>query len=53
MVWYVIGVYIINSTLHGRLEIGNFSLVLKKFFNIFQHSQRNLVSPRGHVLSSI
>ena len=25
MVWYFIGVYIINRTLHGRLEIQNFS----------------------------
>ena len=25
MVWYFIGVYIINKTLHGRLEIRNFS----------------------------
>ena len=37
-------------------------LVLKKYFtserrervlNIFQHSKRNFVSPRGHVISSI
>ena len=32
--------------------------VLKKYFtrsrkNIFQHSKRNFVSPRGHVISSI
>ena len=25
MVWYIIGVYIINRILHGRLEIPNFS----------------------------
>ena len=25
MVWYFIGVYIISRTLHGRLEIRNFS----------------------------
>ena len=25
MVWYFIGVYMINSTLHGCLEIRNFS----------------------------
>ena len=25
MVWYFVGVYIINRTLHGRLEIRNFS----------------------------
>ena len=61
MVWNCIGVYVINKTLHGRLEIQNFSLTVKKYFtsewankwNIFQHSQRNFVSPCGHVISSI
>ena len=46
MVGYFIGVYIINRTLHGRLEIRNLSSRVEK---IFQHSKRNLVSPRGHV----
>ena len=32
MVWYFIGVYIINRTLHGRLEIWNFSLSVEKYF---------------------
>ena len=32
MVWYFIGVYIINRTLHGRLEIQNFS---SKFLLLF------------------
>ena len=42
--------YSINITLHGRLEIRNFSSRVEK---IFQHSKRNFVSPRGHVISSI
>ena len=32
MVWYFIGVYIIKRTLHGRLEIGNFSSSVEKYF---------------------
>ena len=35
MVWYFIGVYIINRTLHGRLEIRNFSSRVEKKKNIF------------------
>ena len=61
MVWYFIGVYIINRTLHGRLEIRNFSSRVENVslvrcahsWNIFQHSKRHFVSPRGHVISSI
>ena len=62
MVWYFIGVYIINRTLHGRLEIRNFSSRVEKnislfrcphSWNIFQHSKRNFVSLHGHVISSI
>ena len=62
MVWYFIGVYIINRTLHGRLEIRNFSSRVEKIFHsfaaltreiFFQHEKRNFVSPRGHVISSI
>ena len=62
MVWYFIGVYIINRTLHGCLEIQNFSSRVDKIFHLFaaltceiffQHSKRNFVSPRGHVISSI
>ena len=34
MVWYFIGVYIINRTLHGRLEIRNFSSRVEKFFTL-------------------
>ena len=32
MVWYIIGVYIINRTLQGRLEIQNFSSSVEKYF---------------------
>ena len=47
MVWYFIGVYIINRTLHGRLEIRNFSSRVENIslvrcahsWNIFQHSK--------------
>ena len=35
MVWYFIGVYIINRTLHGRLEIRNFSSRVEKIFHLF------------------
>ena len=62
LVWYFTGVYIINRTLHGRLEIQNFSSCVEKNisqvsaaneWNIFQHSKRNFISRRGHVISSI
>ena len=45
----------INRTLHGRLEIRNFSFRVEKIFHsfAFQHSKKNFVSPRGHVISSI
>ena len=32
MVWYFIGVYVIKRTLHGRLEIRNFSSSVEKYF---------------------
>ena len=35
MVWYFIGVYIINGTLHGRLEIRNVSSRVEKIFHVF------------------
>ena len=41
MVRYFIGVYIINRTLHGRLEIRNFSSRVKKYF-LLQHSKRKI-----------
>ena len=52
MVWHFIGVYIINRTLHDRLEIRNFSSRVEKYFTS-ERSKRNFVSPRGHVISSI
>ena len=38
MIWYFIDVYIINRTLHGRLEIGNFSLSVEKKFHEWAHN---------------
>ena len=35
MVWQFVGVYIINRTLHGRLEIRNFSSRVEKIFHSF------------------
>ena len=35
MVWYLIGVYIVNRTLHGPLEIRNFSSHVEKVFHLF------------------
>ena len=35
MVWYFVGVYIINRTLHGRLEIRIFSSRVEKIFHSF------------------
>ena len=61
MVLYFIGVYIINRTLHSRLEIRNFSSSVEKYFTserservkYLQHEERNFVSPHGHVISSM
>ena len=57
MVLNLIGVYIINRTLHGRLEIRNFSSRVEKIFHSFAALAReiffNVVSPRGLVISSI
>ena len=67
MIWHFMGVYIINRTLHGRLEIRNFSSRVKKYFTServekyftrslltrTQHSKGNFVSRRGHVIFSI
>ena len=47
------GVYTKNRTLHGRLEIRNFSSCVENKWNIFQHKKRNFVSLRTHVISSI
>ena len=40
MVWYFIGVYVINRTLHGRLEIRNFSSSVEKYFTSRERSER-------------
>ena len=43
MVWHFIGVYIINRTLHGRLEIRNFSSrveTLVKYFSTLEEKFR-------------
>ena len=55
MVWYFIGVYITNRTLHGHLEIRNFSSRVENIFNecALQHLKRNFVSLRDHVIPSI
>ena len=42
MVWYSIGVYIINRTLHGRLEIQNFSSRVAKTFHSFAALTREI-----------
>ena len=51
MVWYFIGVYKINRTLHGRLEIRNFFSCVEEFFT---RSLRSLVkcffNTRGEIL---
>ena len=52
-VLYFFGVYITNRTLHGRLEIQNFPSCRAHSWNIFRHSNRNVVSSRSHVISSI
>ena len=39
MVCYFIGVYIINRTLHGRLEIRNFSSRVEKKYHTSERSQ--------------
>ena len=59
MVWYFIGVYIINRTLNGRLEIRNFSSRVEKYFTRSLRSLVKYFSTReekfrfGHVISSI
>ena len=60
MVWYFIGVYIINRTLDGRLEIRNFSSLVEKYFTRLPSLRMKYYSPleekfrisaRGHVIS--
>ena len=54
VVWYFMGVYIINRTLHGRLEIRNFCFRVEKIFHSFAifFNTSNTTSPSGHVISS-
>ena len=42
MVLYFIGVYIINRTLHGRLEIQNFFSCVEKIFHSFTALTREI-----------
>ena len=62
MVLYFIGVYLIKRTLHGQLEIENFSSRVEKIFHSFAaltceicfNTPREIfVSLHGHVISSI
>ena len=57
--WYFTGVYVINRTLHGRLEMRNFPSRVELFHpfaaltrEIFFNTRREIF-PRGHVISSI
>ena len=40
MVWHFIGVYIINRTLYGRLEIRIFSSRVEKYLTSLERSER-------------
>ena len=42
MVWHLIGVYVINRTLHDRLEIRNFSSRVGKYFTCSLRSAREI-----------
>ena len=63
MVWYLFGVYIVNRTLHGHLEIQNFSSHVEKVFHSFAALTREIffntskeisyLHMHGHVISSI
>ena len=46
MVWYFIGVYVMNRTMYGRLKTLHFS-------SRIPHLKRHFVSLRGNVISSI
>ena len=52
MAWYFIGVYIINRTLHGHLEIRNFSCVTLTR-EIFFNPRREIPYLRAAMISSI
>ena len=64
MVWHFISVYIMNRTLHGRLEIRNFSShveknislircahAIVKYFSTLQ--EKFCISPHGHVIAEL
>ena len=62
MVRYFFVVYVINRTLHDRLEIRNFFSRVEKIFHsfvaptheiFFNSSKRSFVSPHSHIISSI
>ena len=44
MIWNFIGVYIINRTLHVRLEIQNFSFRVEKYFTSERSEQVKYLS---------
>jgi len=48
-------VYIINTITHGCLKIWNFSSRVQFDISLYrvEHSKRNSISPRAHVLLSI
>ena len=53
MVWHFIGIYIINRTLHGRLEIRNSSSSSEIFFSTREEKSRiswPCIISRGNVL---
>ena len=55
MVWYFIGVYIINRTLHGRLEIRNFCSrvsALEEKFRISARPCNILYLPVGKIITT-
>ena len=57
MVWHFIDVYTINRTLHGRLEIRNFSSSVEKYsrkrVKYFSTLEEKFCISARHVISSI
>ena len=52
MVWYFIDVYIINRTLHGRLEIRNFSSHVETIFHSFAALTREIFCTQREICIS-
>ena len=52
MVWYFIDVYIINRTLHGPLEIRNFSSHVEKIFHSFAALTREIFCTQREICIS-